>query len=77
MIKQKLVLRGTKVVNEGTSGFNDYNTEYEPIVGFMLRVTSEINSLEGKFKGVQYINDGTDARVTGAIIVYKTKTKKG
>lgn len=67
MIKQVIVTRNSKTVDEGTMGFHDYTTHKEPINEFLERVTKCANELCGKVINIAYPTEDL------AIIVYKEK----
>lgn len=71
MIYQKYVERESKRVDEGTMGFTDYVTHYEPLKDFINRVSDIANLVSGKVKGIDYLHSGGE--VVGAIIVYKVR----
>lgn len=47
-VKQFLVERTSKTVDNGIMGFHDYETEYQPYEDFMSKVTNEANNLLAK-----------------------------
>lgn len=59
MIKQDIIKRNSKTVDEGTMGFHDYVTHKEPI--------EEFNEICGKVINIAYPTEDL------AIIVYKEK----
>lgn len=44
-VKQFLVERTSKTVDNGIMGFHNYETEYQPYEDFMSNVTNEANRL--------------------------------
>ena len=69
MIKQVIVERNSKTVDEGTMGFHDYTTHKEPIDEFIERVSKCANEVCGKVINIAYPTEDL------AIIVYKEKKK--
>lgn len=67
MIKQVIVKRNSKTVDEGTMGFHDYTTHKEPIDKFIERVSKCANEVCGKVINIAYPTEDL------AIIVYKEK----
>lgn len=67
MIKQVIVKRNSKTVDEGTMGFHDYTTHKEPIDEFIERVSKYANEVCGKVINIAYPIEDL------AIIVYKEK----
>lgn len=67
MIKQVIVERNSKTIDEGTMGFHDYTTHKEPINEFLKRVSKCANELCGKVINIAYPTEDL------AIIVYKEK----
>lgn len=70
MIKQMILKRDKKYVNEGIMGFDDYSLRKEPIKDFYLRVSDEANNIDGKIINISYPSEDL------AIIVYKNKIKE-
>lgn len=70
MIKQIILERNKKYVNEGTMGFDDYTLKKEPMKDFCLRVSNEANNIDGKIINICYPSEDL------AIIVYKNKIKE-
>lgn len=77
MIKQIMVERNKKYVNEGIMGFDDYSLRKEPyslrkepMKEFCLRVSDEANNIDGKIINISYPSEDL------AIIVYKNKIKE-
>lgn len=67
MIKQVIVKRNSKTVDEGTMGFHDYTTHKEPIDEFIERVSKCASEVCGKVINIAYPTEDL------AIIVYKEK----
>lgn len=67
MIKQVIVKRNSKTVDEGTMGFHDYTTHKEHIDEFIERVSKCANEACGKVINIAYPTEDL------AIIVYKEK----
>lgn len=67
MIKQVIVKRNSKTVDEGTMGFHDYTTHKEPIDEFIERVSKCANEVCDKVINIAYPTEDL------AIIVYKEK----
>ena len=67
MIKQIMVERNKKYVNEGMMGFDDYTLKKEPMKDFCLRVSNEANKIDGKIINISYLSEDL------AIIIYKYK----
>lgn len=70
MIKQIILERNKKYVNEGTMDFDDYILKKEPMKDFCLRVNDEANNIDGKIINISYPSEDL------AIIVYKNKIKE-
>ena len=67
MIKQVIIKRNSKTVDEGTMGFHDYTTHKEPIEEFSERVLQCANEVDGKVINIAYPTEDL------AIVVYKEK----
>ncbi len=67
MIKQIIIKRNSKTVDEGTMGFHDYTTHKEPFEEFSERVLKCANEVCGKVINIAYPTEDL------AIIVYKEK----
>lgn len=71
---QLYVKRERKRVDEGTMGFTDYVTHYEPMQDFADHLSDIANSIKGaKVKGIEYIH--SQGEVEGAMVVYTVKDK--
>lgn len=82
MIKQRVIKRDKKTVDEGTMGFSDYVLRLEDFEAFVNRVTEEANNIDGYVLNIQYIESTDDhfdldsssqSYIAGAVIVYNSK----